>query len=304
MFTFKVGDPVIFGRPGGEQTIGRVQAIGPKNYKIEQLETRGTKSPRPVGTIWTIPPTLVQKYYGDLPAAVVAPVAPASTPPKGNPFGQQHWNTYAAQYGLPLDSCGKTFMWQGAEYRVVALNPKRPKFPVAAMRCSDLRTFKFDVESIRIALRDSATDGSSAACAAPIGIGVGVPVTYSGYTWGSGKVIEGPVVGVVTAVDVFRDEIEVFSGTDTRHIRRFQGNVKVEPVAKRSEDALRKEFAQVYAMLEPERLTADGERSRGEVAQLRSALNRALRALSQELGRTVSESEAYTASDAYNTERM
>jgi hypothetical protein len=45
--------------------------------------------------------------------------------------------------------------------------------------------------------------------------------------------------------------------------------------------------------LEPENLTCDGERSRTEVNRARAALERALRALTSELGRYVDSSESF-----------
>lgn len=48
-----------------------------------------------------------------------------------------------------------------------------------------------------------------------------------------------------------------------------------------------------YARLEPEFLTADGERSRSEVVRLRDSLNSRLNHLQKALGRQVSEEAAY-----------
>jgi hypothetical protein len=65
------------------------------------------------------------------------------------------------------------------------------------------------------------------------------------------------------------------------------------PVAKRSEDAILADIQSVYAQLEPERLSCDGELSRTEMARRGAALRARLRLLEAEIGRKVSEDEAY-----------
>ena len=47
---FKVGDKVMFGRPNGEQTLGRIEKVNQKTYKIKTLESRGTRSQYVVGS--------------------------------------------------------------------------------------------------------------------------------------------------------------------------------------------------------------------------------------------------------------
>lgn len=65
------------------------------------------------------------------------------------------------------------------------------------------------------------------------------------------------------------------------------------PKPKRAEDVVMNEIRGIYCQLSPENLTCDGELSRTAVRRRSAALNRALRACFQELGRRVSESEAY-----------
>lgn len=283
MFTFKVGDPVIFGRPGGEQTIGRVKDIGPKNLKIEQLGTRGVAKPRPVGTIWTVPPSLVQKYDGSLPAGGQLPVAPRPTLVtvglafrKGDPVEFTH----------PTKGVVAGF--------VKSVNAKS----VTLENTDDGHPTGWRVPSDVLRRRDGAAAPVVVMPEVPAWVKVGAPVTYSGYTWQPNKgPVQGSVAGIVTSVDARKGEVEVFSGSDTRFTKRLPyGAVTI--TGRRDEAALLAEFAAVYSMLEPERLTADGERSRSEVARLRAELTRAYLALTMELGRKVSESEAYS------TERM
>ena len=56
---FKVVDKVFFGRKNGERTWGTIVKINPKKLKVRQDASRGTRRDYPVGTIWTVPPTLV-----------------------------------------------------------------------------------------------------------------------------------------------------------------------------------------------------------------------------------------------------
>lgn len=62
---------------------------------------------------------------------------------------------------------------------------------------------------------------------------------------------------------------------------------------KRSEDVLMKEILNVYLRLSPENLAADGERPRNEVIRLERKLRGDHVRLFAELGRVVSEEEAY-----------
>jgi hypothetical protein len=58
---FSKGDKVLFGRSHGEQTLGEVVKVNRVKVKVKQLESRGTYRSYPVGTIWTVPATLLSK---------------------------------------------------------------------------------------------------------------------------------------------------------------------------------------------------------------------------------------------------
>lgn len=62
---------------------------------------------------------------------------------------------------------------------------------------------------------------------------------------------------------------------------------------KRSEDAIQHDISCTYSALEPEALSCDGELSRREVAARYAKLQARLKALFAELGREVSEDEAW-----------
>ena len=56
------GDVVIFGRPSGEKTLGRVVRVNAATYTIEALEERGTKRSHTAGGKWRVAKSLVRKY--------------------------------------------------------------------------------------------------------------------------------------------------------------------------------------------------------------------------------------------------
>ena len=57
--TFKRGDKVHFGRTHGEKTLGEIIKVNPKRYKVKQLESRGTMRDFPIGTVWSVAPSLM-----------------------------------------------------------------------------------------------------------------------------------------------------------------------------------------------------------------------------------------------------
>lgn len=60
--TFQVGDRVLFGRPGGEKTLGEiVGATRTGKLKIRQTESRGRGGRHAEGEVWTVPVELVQR---------------------------------------------------------------------------------------------------------------------------------------------------------------------------------------------------------------------------------------------------
>lgn len=69
---FRVGDPVQFGRPNGEQTEGRVVRVNAASITIEQTEQRGSRRVREAGTKWRVHPSLVRLISNES----TAPAAP------------------------------------------------------------------------------------------------------------------------------------------------------------------------------------------------------------------------------------
>lgn len=110
-------------------------------------------------------------------------------------------------------------------------------------------------------------------------------------TWAS-KFKPTTVTGVVTLIDANKGEVEVYASALPMGSRRFPAN-EVTAAPKRDDASLVKEAGAVYAALSPENLTCDGELSRSQVAVAYASLQRALRALQAEAGRTITESETY-----------
>ena len=61
---FRVGESVLFGRTLGEKTLGTVVSKGRTKLKVRQDEARGTMRDYKVGTLWTVPLSMVSKAGG------------------------------------------------------------------------------------------------------------------------------------------------------------------------------------------------------------------------------------------------
>ena len=64
-------------------------------------------------------------------------------------------------YGLQPSDHGRTFTSHGDTFRITAINPNRPKYPISAERVADGRGFKFSAENVALQLRN--TDEQSVA---------------------------------------------------------------------------------------------------------------------------------------------
>ncbi len=130
--------------------------------------------------------------------------------------------------------------------------------------------------------------GSAASAPAPVAttnLKVGQPVEFEGFNWSTRS--KGMVQGVVTQAT--SQGIEVYGPQGTRFLQAAD----VKAAAKRNDKAVEEAIKGVYSGLSPENLTCDGECSRSQVARRSAELHRALKALFVELGREVTESEAY-----------
>jgi hypothetical protein len=185
--TLKYGDKVLFGRPNGEKTLGRVLKVNRKSVKVEQLEARGQFRSYAVGTKWNLGPSFVERA----PAEGAAPAAAPSGP--------------TFEESVP------------AMEREIA----RLKLENAALKCR----------------------ACNPKCLADR--------TVAPHTCGRA------------------------------------------PAVKRPESEVLKDIRGVYAALSPENLTCDGELRGRALARKASALRTKLAGLFRELGRRVSEDEAY-----------
>jgi len=61
----------------------------------------------------------------------------------------------APNFGLEPSDYGRTFKARGEMYRVVAINPNRPKYPISVERVSDGRGFKFPAEDVILYMRNA-----------------------------------------------------------------------------------------------------------------------------------------------------
>lgn len=61
----------------------------------------------------------------------------------------------APRFGLKPSDYGRTFRSQGELFRIAALAPNRPKYPVSAERVSDGQGFKFAADDVTMYLKQS-----------------------------------------------------------------------------------------------------------------------------------------------------
>ena len=55
-----VGMKVVFGRGNGEQTLGEIVKVNPSKAKVKTLESRGNGRGSDVGSVWTVPYSLMK----------------------------------------------------------------------------------------------------------------------------------------------------------------------------------------------------------------------------------------------------
>lgn len=58
----------------------------------------------------------------------------------------------AEHFGLQPSDYGRTFRTGGEAFRITAINPNRPKYPISAERIADGRSYKFAAESVAMYL--------------------------------------------------------------------------------------------------------------------------------------------------------
>ena len=63
----------------------------------------------------------------------------------------------APHFGLEPSDYGRTFRSKDELFRIVAINPNRPRYPISAERVSDGRGFKFPADNVAMYLQSSGT---------------------------------------------------------------------------------------------------------------------------------------------------
>ncbi len=61
----------------------------------------------------------------------------------------------APHFGLEPSDYGRSFKTRDEMFRIVEINPNRPKYPISAERVSDGRNFKFPAENVVLYLQHS-----------------------------------------------------------------------------------------------------------------------------------------------------
>lgn len=61
----------------------------------------------------------------------------------------------AEHFGLKPSDYGRAFKARGETFRIMAINPNRPKYPISVERVADGRGFKFPAEDVTLYLRNA-----------------------------------------------------------------------------------------------------------------------------------------------------
>jgi hypothetical protein len=61
----------------------------------------------------------------------------------------------APSFGLEPSDYGRTFRTRGELFRLTAINPNRPRYPISAERVADGRGFKFPAEDVALYLKQT-----------------------------------------------------------------------------------------------------------------------------------------------------
>lgn len=61
----------------------------------------------------------------------------------------------AEHFGLKPSDHGRIFRARGETFRITAINPNRPKYPISVERVADGRGFKFPIEDVVLYLRNA-----------------------------------------------------------------------------------------------------------------------------------------------------
>ncbi|WP_152499432.1 hypothetical protein [Labrenzia sp. THAF82] len=68
------------------------------------------------------------------------------------PPGKALFEVLAPPYGLKPSDLGEEFEDRGERFRIIVLEPRRPKYPVNVERLSNRKKYKFSADSIAILL--------------------------------------------------------------------------------------------------------------------------------------------------------
>jgi hypothetical protein len=69
----------------------------------------------------------------------------------------------AEEFGLSPDDFGREFSTGQERFRVAGIHPRRPKYPIFAMRMPDGKGYMFTAENVALRLKAAMRDGSSKA---------------------------------------------------------------------------------------------------------------------------------------------
>lgn len=287
MAQFPVGSRVMFPGRNGRTVYGTVRRVNPKTYSIDQCSDGAPNG-------WRVPPYMLKAADASDPGAQAA-TAPA---------GERPWRKGDR---VAFDFNGRTVTGtiDRVNARTCSITPDVPDRPGQYYRISprNLRpTGAASTAPTTPAAPRVDTTAADKALWEAMADGYGLPADAFGKTF-KVKGTEYRITGLVPSRPKY--PVSAVRVRDNRGFKFHESTVRfalaastritapTKPAAKRSEDAIMDDILSVYVKLSPENISHDGERSRSEINRARADLNRQLRALFTEIGREVSETEAW-----------
>jgi hypothetical protein len=149
--TYRVKDFVVFGRPNGEQTIGRVLKVNIRSISVETLEARGQYGQRPVGQKWRVVPSLLRPATEDEIKSVTSqgiakPAVTSPTPPANEAeIMREIANCYCALSPENLTCDGELSMSQVRARRIEIVQSLKRLFVQLGRTVDEAESFQWEM---------------------------------------------------------------------------------------------------------------------------------------------------------------
>jgi hypothetical protein len=93
------------------------------------------------------------EFHGKISAVLTNAVQGEGQTLTPEPPEQEIWNSVCRCYGLQPEDYGKTFVSNGHTFKLCKIKPGHSKYPIIATRVPDGKSFKFDVNMVRLLIQ-------------------------------------------------------------------------------------------------------------------------------------------------------